>query len=140
MNFFVLDASVWVARLVPQDAFHQAAKNWLAHERVAGSQFISPSLLLAEVAGAVSRRTTAVLGRKALKELENLPGLRIVEMDNSLLLEAAALAAGFRLRGADSVYVAVAKRLDLPLITFDVEQRERGKKSVVIPEIELPGG
>ena len=135
MSFYVLDASVWVARLVPQDVFHQIIKDWMAGERAAGSQFVSPSLLLAEVAGAVSRRTTALLGRKALKRLEAMPGLRIVEMHDDLLHEAASLAADLGLRGADSVYVAVAKHLDVPLLTFDAEQRDRGKKAVTIHEI-----
>ena len=135
MSFFVLDASVWVARLVPQDAFHQTVKSWMVNERAVGTQFISPALLLAELAGAVSRRATVALGRKALSDLEALPGLRIVEMDNVLLREAASLAADLGLRGADSVYVAVAKRLDVPLVTFDVEQRERGKMVVGIHDV-----
>jgi predicted nucleic acid-binding protein len=136
MSFFVLDASVWVARLVPQDEFHETVKAWMAEQRIAEVQFVSPSLLLAEVAGAVSRRTGNVaLARKAVRELEMLPGLRLVEMNNVLLLEAATLAADLGLRGADSVYVATAKRLGVPLITFDVDQRERGKKQVSIHDI-----
>lgn len=135
MSFFVLDASVWVARLVPQDTFHKTVKSWMSNERISGAQFISPSLLLAEVAGAVSRRATTALARQVLKDLETLPGLRIVEMDHALLFDAASLAADLGLRGADSVYVAVAKRLDLPLVTFEAEQRERAKKTIHIQDI-----
>ncbi len=36
--------------------------------------------------------------------------------------EAASLAAELGLRGADSVYVAVASRLDIPLATLDADQ------------------
>lgn len=133
MSFFVLDASLWVARLVPQDEFHETVKAWMAGQRAADMQFVSPSLLLAEVAGAVSRRTGSVaLARKAVKELETLPGLRLVEMNNALLLEAASLAADLGLRGADSVYVATAKRLGVPLVTFDVDQRERAKAQIAV--------
>ena len=136
MNFFVLDASVWVARLVPQDEFHEAVKSWMAEQRTAEIQFVSPSLLLAEVAGAISRRTgSAVLGHKAARELEALQGLRLVEMNKVLLLEAATLAADLGLRGADSVYVATAKRLGVPLVTFDVDQRERAKNQIAIHNI-----
>jgi predicted nucleic acid-binding protein len=136
MSFFVLDASVWVARLVPQDEFHKAVKAWMAKQRTADVQFVCPSLLLAEVAGAVSRRTGSVaLARKSVKELETLPGLRLVEMNHALLLEAATLAADLGLRGADSVYVATAKRLDVPLVTFDVDQRERAKNQISIQAI-----
>ena len=102
----------------------------------AGVQFISPTLLLPEVGGAISRRTgDPVLGRQATHQLENLPGLRLVEMDNELIHDAAILAADLGLRGADSVYVAVASQLRLPLITLDVDQRERAQKKVLIQSI-----
>jgi len=135
--FFVLDASVVVARLVPHDEFHVAVKTWMSEQRAAGTQFVSPSLILTEVAGAVSRRTgSPTLGRKALTGLQRLPGLRIVELSNVMVLEAASLAADLGLRGADSIYVAVAKRLDLPLVTLDSEQRERGRKAISIHDID----
>ena len=135
MTFFVLDASVWVARLVPQDEFHEAVKKWMKDQRKAGTQFVSPSLMLAEVAGAVSRRTTKSLGRKAFQDLQSLPGLRITEMDSTLMQEAAVLAAELGLRGADSVYVAVAKQLGVPLLTLDEDQKQRANSRVEIASL-----
>ena len=98
-------------------------------------QFLAPSLLLAEIGGAISRRTTPSLGLKAIEQVQNLPGLQLVEMDHSLLREAAKLAAELGLRGADSTYVAVAARLELPLVTLDVDQVERARKRVKVMEI-----
>ena len=136
MNLVVLDASLWVARLVPQDAFHEAVKTWMEAQRAAGVEFISPSLLLAEVAGAISRSTNSPeLGQQALDRLENLPGLRIVEMDAPLMDAAARLAAELGLRGADSTYVAEAAHLDLPLVTLDIDQKNRASKRVSTFEI-----
>ena len=43
----VVDASVWVSRLVPQDIHHAASQRWL-EEQAAGGDL---------VAGAISRRT-----------------------------------------------------------------------------------
>ena len=40
MNYAVVDASVWVARLVPQDRFHNTCKTWLANQRAAGVELI----------------------------------------------------------------------------------------------------
>jgi len=135
-KFIVLDASVWVSRLVPQDEFHAAVTSWMEQQRQAGVQFISPTLLLAEVGGAISRRTgNPALGSQAIHQLEQLPGLRLVEMDNELILAAARLAAELGLRGADSVYVAVASQLNLPLVTFDVEQRGRAHERVTIQSV-----
>jgi predicted nucleic acid-binding protein len=135
MMYYVLDASVWVARLVPQDEFYPRIKAWMAAQRAREGQFVSPSLLLTEVAGAISRRTTAPLGHQAIQQLQLLPGLRLIEMDHTLIKEAAALAADLGLRGADSVYVAVARQLGLPLLTFDADQKERAKKEVDIASI-----
>jgi predicted nucleic acid-binding protein len=133
--FIVVDASVWVARLVSQDVFYEPVKEWMAAHIESNDHFLAPSLLLAELGGAISRRTTASLGLKAIQQVQNLPGLQLVEMDHSLLLEAAQLAAELGLRGADSTYVAVAARLDLPLVTLDVDQRERAGKRVKAMEI-----
>jgi len=133
--FIVVDASVWVARLVSQDVFHEPVKAWMFARLEEGDQFLAPSLLLAEIGGAISRRTTSSLGLKAVEYAQGLPGLQLVEMEDSLLREAAQLAAELGLRGADSTYVAVAARLDLPLITLDVDQRERAKKRVTVLEI-----
>jgi predicted nucleic acid-binding protein len=132
-NFVVVDASVWVARLVSSDQFYQPTKDWMDNQRSSGVQFISPSLLLPEVGGAIARRTgDPTLGRRAVTRLERLPGLRLVEMDNELVREAARLSAKLGLRGADSLYVATAHRLRLPLFTFDVDQRERAQGQVKI--------
>jgi len=136
-EFFVLDASVWVSRLVPQDEFHATIKSWMEEQREAGRQFVSPALLLAEVGGAISRRTgDPALGRRAIARLEDLPGLRLVKMDNDLVREAARLAAELGLRGADSLYVATASLLNLPLVTLDIEQRQRAQEQVLIHAIE----
>jgi predicted nucleic acid-binding protein len=133
--FIVVDASVWVARLVPQDVFYKPVKEWMFARLEENDQFLAPSLLLAEIGGAISRRTTPSLGLKAIEQVENLPGLQLVEMENSLLREAANLAAELGLRGADSTYVAVAARLELPLTTLDIDQREKAAKRVEVLEI-----
>jgi predicted nucleic acid-binding protein len=136
MTFVVVDASVWVVRLVQEDVFHELVRDWMTEKRKEGVEFLSPSLSLAEVAGAISRRTgDPSLGMRAIELIQHLPGLRLVEMDQPLMDEAASLAAELGLRGADSTYVAVAVRLDIPLVTLDVDQKERAAKRGVIAEI-----
>jgi predicted nucleic acid-binding protein len=135
-TFVVLDASIWVSRLISIDEFHAPVKVWMEQQREAGVEFISPALLLAEVGGAISRRTgDPALGNRAIDQLSDLPGLRLVELDNDLLHDAAHLAAELGLRGADSVYVAVAHQLNLPLVTFDLDQSERAKARVTVHTI-----
>jgi predicted nucleic acid-binding protein len=136
--FAVIDASVWVSRLVENDEFHVPVKDWMNAQREQDTTFVSPSLLLAEVGGVISRVTAKPeLGLTAIEKIENLPEVRIVEMDKALMDNASRIAAKHGLRGADSVYVAVASTLSIPLVTFDVDQRERALKLVDVIEIPL---
>jgi len=129
--FIVVDASIWVSRLVSDDASHAIVKGWMTKQREQNIELVSPFLLLAEIGGAISRRTGIdVLGLNAIKQVEKLPGVKLVEMDNSLLIDAAHLAAELGLRGADAVYVATAARLNLPMATLDKDQRERAEKRI----------
>jgi predicted nucleic acid-binding protein len=134
----VVDASVWVSRLVEGDEFHPAVKKWMNAQREQNTTFVSPSLLLAEVGGVISRVTgRPEQGLKAISQLENLPDVRIVDMDKALMDTASRIAAKYGVRGADSVYVAVASTLKIPLITFDVDQRERASRLVEVIAIPV---
>ena len=130
-NYLVVDASVWVARLIAQDAFYDLSRRWLDAQRAEGVQFVSPTLLLVEVAAAISRRTgDSELAKKAVEALENLPDLRLVEMDQSVVQSAVCAGADLGVCGADAVYIAVAQQLSLPLVTLDNDQRERASRVV----------
>ena len=133
--FIVVDASIWVARLASEDVFYEPVKEWMYARLEEDDQFLSPSLLLTEIGGAISRRTTPSLGLKAIEQVQSLPGLQLIEMEHALIRDAAQLAAELGLRVADSTYVAVAARLDLPLITLDVDQKERAARRIKVLEI-----
>ena len=135
--FIVVDASIWVARLVSEDIFYQPVRDWMSARLEQDDQFLAPSLLLAEIGGAISRRTTSSLGLKAIEQVKSLPGLQLIEMEQALIDDAAQLAAELGLRGADSTYVAVAVRLDLPLITLDIDQRQRAAKRVKVLTVSI---
>lgn len=133
----VVDASVWVSRLVPQDVHHAASRRWLDEQAAGGDLVISPTLLLAEVAGALSRRTgQSDLAHQAVQLLLRLTELRLVPLDDRLGRSAAQLAAEIGLRGADAVYVATAHHLNVPLVTLDREQQVRAGRLV---EVRSPG-
>jgi predicted nucleic acid-binding protein len=55
---------------------------------------------------------------------------------DELMDEAANLAAELGLRGADSIYVAVARQLNLPFVSFDVDQRQRAQGQVAFQSIK----
>ena len=136
MKLVVTDASIWVSRLVPEDSFHEMIKAWMTAQRSDAqerTEFLAPSLLLAEIGGAISRRTgKPALGLRAIEQIKAVPGLRLIDMDRALTEIAANLAAELGMRGADSLYVAVAARLNLPLATLDVDQRTRAATKIGI--------
>ena len=122
----VVDAGVVVSRLVPHDVHHEASRRWLTQHIAGGGLLIAPTLLLAEVAGAVARRTGKPrLAQRAVAAVLRLPGLRLVPVDEILARAASSLAGQFRVRGADAIYIAAAAALRVPLATWDLEQRER---------------
>jgi predicted nucleic acid-binding protein len=125
----VIDASVWVSALSQREPHHAASRRWLE----AQPDLTTPVLALAETAGAVARRTgSADDGRLALRTVLATPGLRLVPIDRGIGEEAAELAAAHRLRGADAVYVAVARLLALPLATLDRELEARASAVVAV--------
>jgi predicted nucleic acid-binding protein len=121
--YTVVDASVWVSRLVPADTHHRSSQTWLEAFVGGGGQCVAPVLLLAEVAGAIARRTTeARLGQAALQLLLQMPALRIVNVERRIGLTAAQTAADLGVMGEDALYVAFAQQVNVPLITWDQEQ------------------
>jgi predicted nucleic acid-binding protein len=127
----VVDASVWVSRLVRTDPHHEATAGWFARQDREGTLLIVPALMPPEVAGAIARRThEGRLARRGVTGLLRLPSVRLVTLDRRLAELAASLAADLRLRGSDATYVAVAHRLELALVTWDHEQRHRARRVV----------
>jgi predicted nucleic acid-binding protein len=131
MSAVVVDASVWVSRLVASDVNHMASRVWLENFAVGENQFVAPTLALAEISSSVARRAEdAKSGHEAVKLVLRLPSLRLINLDRPLSELAAQLAADYMLRGADSIYVAVAKQLNIPLLTLDEEQFKRASKII----------
>jgi predicted nucleic acid-binding protein len=101
------------------------------------AKLFSPTLLLADVAGALSRRIgQSELAHQAVQMLLRLTELRLVPVDGRLGRSAAQLAAEIGLRGVDAVYVATAHQLKVPLVTLDREQQARAGRLV---EVGSPG-
>lgn len=132
-----MDASVWVSRFILTDVHHVASEAWLRDHLRRGYRIIAPTLLLVEVAGAIGRRTgDARHAEQIVRLLHELPGLQWISLSGEIRDHAAAHALALRLRGADAVYVALADRLKIPLITWDDEQltRTRSRIDPVTPE------
>jgi predicted nucleic acid-binding protein len=83
-------------------------------------------MLVIETASGVARVThQTVLGTQAASQIYTIPFIEIVPIDQDLVNETASVAAQFKLRGADAVFVALAKLKSIPLVSFDNEQLTR---------------
>ena len=128
---FVVDASVWVANYHTQDRHHAESQLWLRDVIARGETILGPTILLAEVAGVISRLSGNTASALAtIDAIAQMPEFELVVDTEDLAHLSAQVAAELRLRGADAVYVAVAIQRGVPLITLDEQQRVRAGQRV----------
>jgi predicted nucleic acid-binding protein len=122
---------VFVNAFNPHEEGHAASLRLLAAIQARGDPVIVPNLLLPEVASAVARATGDGPGAlRYANAIAGLPHLTMMSMTMTTARQAAELASAHRLRGADSVYVAVARRYATTLVSRDEEQRTRSSAAM----------
>lgn len=125
-SVYTIDASVFLNAFNPYEMGHEESHRLLARLQEQSAPIVVPTLLLPEVAAAVSRgREDEELAREFAAALSRLPHLVLIPLDTTLARQAADVAAHYHLRGSDAVYAAVALRFGSTLVTRDREQRER---------------
>lgn len=128
----VVDASVWVSRLMPQGNNHARSVEWLRQYTAAGGLLVAPSFLLIEASSAVTRQIgRATAGKHAADYISRMSEMSFVPLDDAFIQKAADLAADLHLRAGDAVYVTVAYLMGIPLVSWDKEQIRRASGRVV---------
>jgi predicted nucleic acid-binding protein len=128
----VADASFWVAAFRTQDAHHDPSARLLRRMVADDIPVSSPTLALVEVAGALARRTgSQPLAESAIRYLQGQPWLTLSPLSIAFSETAARVAITCSLRGADAVYVALARQESAPLITLDDEMLKRGAPAIL---------
>ena len=116
----VVDANVWLAAANPNEPSHADAIAFMA--AAAGEDFICPTLLLIEVAGAAARRSRDPKeGMQLATQVANDPRIRWEPLTTNLMHSGFMLASSLFLRGADATYATVADLHNAPLITLDAD-------------------
>lgn len=129
----VTDASFWVSALLAQDVHHGEADALLRRMATEEIPVIAPAFVIIEVAGALVRRTQdpdAV--ERTVRHLQKQPWLTLVPMTVPFAEIAAKVAITCALRGADAIYLALARQEGLPLITHDNEILQRGASTALV--------
>ena len=123
---YTVDASVWVNAFDQREPGHQVSRQFLEVVRGQAVPIIVPNLVLAEVAGAISRTRQAPAQAQAFAiALSRLPHVTVRVLGEGCALHALTLAAAHGLRGADAVYAAVAYEAGSTLVTLDNEHLTR---------------
>jgi len=124
---YTVDASVFVNAFNPHEQGHAESLRLLSLLQERGDPVIVPTLLVTEIAAAVARATDDTAGAiEYANATAALPHLTLIPLTAAVARQAADLAATHRLRGADAVYVAVARRYGTTVVSRDDEQRARG--------------
>ena len=127
MRLLTIDSSVFVSAARPSEIGHAESTAFLAWVRNKRTRLFLPTLVMAEVAAALSRTgSDPGLAQQYALAVGQLPNTVMVALDEGLARQSAAIGAQHRLRGADAVYLASAALFAAELITLDREQLERG--------------
>ena len=122
----VIDASVLIAAFKNNEPAHPASADFLEATVAYPVTLCSPAILFVEIAGAFSRPThNPDYAARVIREMRALLEIELYPIDSDLASNAEAIAQNFFLRGADALYIALARRMNAPLVTLDKEMLER---------------
>jgi predicted nucleic acid-binding protein len=131
MGPLTIDASVFVRSMSPGENGHGECVQLIERAGAARVPVVLPVLALIELAaGLARRRVPEPLMRELLGRMRQMPLLTLVPLDEALMEETVDVVVSTRTHGADSVYVAVARRYGSTLVTLDEEQRIRAPKGI----------
>lgn len=137
----VLDASVAAKWFLPEDGTEEALELLES-----GPELLAPHLIRLEVAAAITRRVrmgelaAADARRRCERWFRHLEqGVLTLLPEEDLLSEALDLALGLKHTLQDCLYLAAARRNNVPLLTADRTFRERAAAAYPLVQL-LPGG
>ncbi|MEM7537463.1 MAG: PIN domain-containing protein [Chloroflexota bacterium] len=123
---YTTDASVWVNSFDRVETGHEISRKFLAEVRRLSVPIILPSLVIVEVASAISRsRGDDEAAQAFASAIAKLPKSTLIEINTSLAKQALKLASTHKLRGADAIYAAVAVQHSCILVSLDNEHLTR---------------
>jgi len=130
---YTLDANIFVRDANPNDLDHADCRELLDKLHDMGLRVILPTIVLAEVAGSLSRAyRDPIRARVYTERLIALPHITLLVVDETLGRVAANIAADYALRGMDAIYVAVAHEHACKLVTLDNEPRQRAAALITV--------
>jgi predicted nucleic acid-binding protein len=107
---YTIDTSVFLRDFDVRDPEHASCHALLRRLAADAIPIVVPAIVLAEIAGAISReRRDPIAGRLAVEALRAQPHIRLISVNDTLAQEAAELAADYTLRGTVIALFAAAR-------------------------------
>jgi predicted nucleic acid-binding protein len=132
----VVDASVIVSKYLENERFHLKARRFFQRLIKSKEIILLPEIAFPEIASAISRGTgNPQYALDFCRELRLFSNFIFIPIDESISDLSVEIASKYFLKGADAIYVAVAYRYDVPLATFDEEQKKKASKIIKVVNI-----
>jgi predicted nucleic acid-binding protein len=135
-----VDTSVFIAAVTAREPDHHGARTFLEACTRSAVLVNVPVIWLAEFGGGLSRTGRKPnQARRFVTRFRDLDNLDVAPITLELGEAAAGIALMQRIRGCDSIYIALARSLTVPLVTLDREQQTRAPADVevITPEQAL---
>lgn len=125
---YCLDASVITNSFIEKEEHHQYSKELLSKIKRENIIVILPEITIPEVASAIARETKdSTLALEFTQSLRMIENFVFIPVDKEISNLASKIAAERKLKGSDSIYIAVAYTTKAKLITLDEDQKEKSK-------------
>jgi predicted nucleic acid-binding protein len=127
----VVDTSVLVATVTAREPKHRDAREFMQLCANSGGSVVVPAIALAEFGAGLSRTgRTPVQARRFMTMLRSQQGFFVVPVTVELGEVASEIAILQKTKGCDSVYLALARSMAVPLVSLDREQLDRAPADV----------
>jgi predicted nucleic acid-binding protein len=132
----VIDTCVFISAFYELDPKHKEARQILEKVIEGKIKAIIPTIALPEICGVIRRITGDIkFASEVKKEIEELISsglLKVEELTKTRMEEASEIAIQLGVKGADAVFISLAKEFNANLITFDKEIKRKLEKSKML--------
>ena len=113
---------MWLSSLVHSDERRGPSRDWLATILAREIEIAEPAPFLVEIAGAVARQTgLSDLGATVIERLLDLDLMKFHPVDQPTAVRAAEIAADLKIADPDALYLELADRLNVALVSWESE-------------------
>lgn len=127
MKTFILDSSVYISYLNPQDSLHEKTKKFINLITSPDIDFVVPIIVFLEVGNVLQKILPQFQNQHLIRFFENHT---IINLDIELAKQLLIIFKDFNLKTSDAIVTACAKLTDAILVTWDEKLIREAKKLV----------